>query len=1068
MTTITFPQQYEYLIAARKNPDKKALLIRNTPVMKELRKYHNFPEILTMSEQAFESHFKPLLYETGVSDNVTPAQMSNVVNIVNIEKIEKKKKKALQSKQPVNTPADKEKGKEKVDSDDDDLDFIDNPLVSSNWADEMEAVTNLPPAAYQLLARRQPPKIDLEAKPVVIKPDAAQNLHGKVAQAFSKVMSEQPYTKLEKYKALAAQRKQVNISNSKEQSFTYNVESTVMASSLKDLVYYFFEDQGVTFTEIKEMLAGGQTMAAIRNAGVVAEWRNVTPFAPKPDRIKGETIKEVVRSLGITRMLVDNKELIKIPGMVEIEDVPMPESPWTIGLRNFYKNELVPDILGSTMNQASFNPQYEVIRPYMGVLAHLESIRLKGDDPHIRSTMERLRSVAEKHYFGNGCIKGQLGRLKACREVADNVMPSIKPSTIDPVFIFGEPNKIDWIYTSFLQGIDVLNLSGTITNKINLEADAGVIWRKAKKSLTTPLDFQMADDIMHLLNGEFSAEDIMQQIPSLRLLPMKPKSEVYERAEYDTKTRNIFPANAFIMLPLQTILTLALKDTNNFLTDSHVKHLLGFSPFHGGTNEFIQQIVKSDSNLILTYSDNLYGKSGDIYFSADGSKQEATITKDDVITFNKYLYDRCGLANSPMAKAWYEYLVNLVPNCIVDTIGLLGSYQFFVKGMVSGATGTTYYNTYKMGQFCHLMGRSPVVTKNHTGYIFTDDAKKNMRAVGLVIKLETAQDITPAALEEGFLKLDLLGYDAVQIGMGVQGYMPVLDPTRLDKAIMFPRHEFSLKHQADIASMLKFVRYRALYLMGGWYDPSISLGIRSYLNEARKHLPSDKVRQEDLLLSISDVLSEVDILESMISFVDKSSIPSMYEMISLCLNPQQAENFITYAISKNGDVAYLALSEEFKAAAHMDNDQLYVGDQTASDFLKNTLLEEIIDTEVPVLGIDIAYNEREVADTRGYVAPVVKAERPKTKAKNDPIQPHTPNQNKKFSKELLEYLSKTPVFKFKDKVEEDSKKARAIITHYVATTLRISATELIKSFAGDKRLSLTEGADLVKDIETFK
>lgn len=119
---------------------------------------------------------------------------------------------------------------------------------------------------------------------------------------------------------------------------------------------------------------------------------------------------------------------------------------------------------------------------------------------------------------------------------------------------------------------------------------------------------------------------------------MKPKAEVYDRKDFDTKTRNICALNAPVNYLLSCVHNPFFKSMPPFSKDDLVYNegaipkgmynLMGWSPVDGFFQTFVDKAraAKEGSNFIAYYADNLYISSvvdGHVqWISLDGEKME--------------------------------------------------------------------------------------------------------------------------------------------------------------------------------------------------------------------------------------------------------------------------------------------------------------------------------------------------------------------------------------------------------------------------------------------------------------
>ena len=587
----------------------------------------------------------------------------------------------------------------------------------------------------------------------------------------------------------------------------------------------------------------------------------------------------------------------------------------------------------------------------LGVLAGLSAdlVVTKGSWKNMDVLYEEALDVVRTHYFGNGTIQGQIGRLAAVNAVAYGIegargraKPDLyRPSTSDKsVKFWGEVlnrvfplNPPDFEFISGLyETITLAEDMGVSLMKLNLKAAAGPIWPTGVlREDVLSQDFRMAATMLANADTVLNAEEFLADNPWMKLALIKPKAEVYERSKLHTKTRNIFVTTSGCTLLAHSIYhVMHHKPKKNALVDLNVWSMIGFSAFSGGVNRFFHNLVKKLTNepdFIWTgvYADNYYSAFVDdaghiIWVSLDGEKMEACVNEDDYL-----LYDNCLLTRYPNVQFnenWRNSLKIYHPNISAKNVGLLGDYQILIKGHGSGSIGTAYLNTFKVirveHQFRQIGGKRPVVKQNDA-WVLSNKMIAATLSVGVKLTVESVIDLTSRLAEARAvagdadkldeIKVDLLGFSLTVLRKyGMVLYIPVLDRPRLMRAMCYFKKllndegEVSQNDRAMYFMMIG-IRSRMFYIMGGWADEAIAVYLRALVVRAMAWFKGRMKKEPELRLGMvladlnaavgQEIIDQIGI-GTVRHVMSLRSLPTMYEVISITSGPAAAARVVKH------------------------------------------------------------------------------------------------------------------------------------------------------------------------------
>jgi hypothetical protein len=468
----------------------------------------------------------------------------------------------------------------------------------------------------------------------------------------------------------------------------------------------------------------------------------------------------------------------------------------------------------------------------------------------LRLVTNQLAVVNNNNYFGNGSPAGQVGRNNAVYKEHQKIVSNrrknlgvpfykallrkymkFKSVAADlPMYEKGWPLDIGQL---ILRGMQYQ----TPVHGLTSTSDPGLIWPETlKRGDVFAFDIVLANQLLTDLSGGVSLEEFWKKWDWVRLSKMKPKAEVYERDEFEVKTRNIYVMHSFAMLPQQIILKQPMSVLMNYSDSPDNLILLGFKIAHGHFDKFYRMLLARKKPWMGVFSDNLYrfdpigedGLAG--WRSFDGSKHEASVTGDAVLALNQHVMEQYWSSLTQPYEGVEEFSKTLLENRAVygvyasyapvaatmttASLAQLGSQQLVVPGQVSGAVGTGYNNTTTMIGVADALKEvldAPVarsvtaemLSERRTEYLnvpLSEDgscsaalAKLSLK-VGVSLKYEAFCALEDMDVQPGDVQvLDLLGNDVARIKFEFRGkvwadlYVPVLNYERLLKSMNFTK-----------------------------------------------------------------------------------------------------------------------------------------------------------------------------------------------------------------------------------------------------------------------------------------
>lgn len=710
---------------------------------------------------------------------------------------------------------------------------------------------------------------------------------------------------------------------------------------------------------------------------IVATLKDLFPQGDLGSLIKSRTI---VSDSGLTINMDANWAVLSDfeEELEEIKDTPWSEVP--IEKLNFLKDLQVtlvfqsgiPDIKGNLI-LPTYKPVYRSSgydREWLNTLH--ESI---ASDRHIapyapeyqeayRKMYMDLYDTADTFYLGNGTPKGQFGRLKSVWDVYDNTRTDLFSSlsleeyakTMDIYFPHGVGIALD----ATMHMGDFLEM-GLL--KVNLDADAGIIWQQGGKVAKTGTkrkdlvdqDFLLSEMMIKAFheNPKQAAKDYSFCL----VTGMKNKEEVYEQSDLEKKTRNYGVYNSFSQMPAQVLFTNAMKTAPIFVDDYDEesksplcsRSLIGFSHWHYGlTNLLVKFLDMFKSNgrrpRFLVYADNLYmlhDVDGAVaWVSLDGSKMEASHDIHSIKLEAQRVFKTNERSGSSLPVGWKNYFTEFFPQLVVNSLLCIGSSQYPSKMMASGVMGTAYFNSSKMMFLAAEAERLgiEVVQMKDGALVLTDAFQSLCRKIGIMIKLEAFQ----LGFEDSIRKvgtrvrLDLLGFDGLVLNYGaVKVVAPVLSYNRILKSMLFRKRHYDEQGlvkktlTAGEAALLTLVRMQSLYYLGGWSYTPLNYEIQKKAKIALKAIkatyPMEMLQQRLNELESQGLLVDEELFDPRMIIATLNNnleIPTAWEVASLIADCDTAYDFVimqaarepmhVYALVPNRLIPYLMKDRRLK------------------------------------------------------------------------------------------------------------------------------------------------------------
>lgn len=447
----------------------------------------------------------------------------------------------------------------------------------------------------------------------------------------------------------------------------------------------------------------------------------------------------------------------------------------------------------------------------------------------------------------------------------------------------------------------------------------------AMKGLKLLRTYERKNQEIYLPHEFFNYNSFFYKWESIVAFNCFPKSDPYELAKLDDKTRCIASYNNAPMLPVELVMTpladnlISSVSRPVFWTPGPNKKLVHeergslimnkFTPFHGGMKRYVDiygSLRKRPVGTIvfMLYADNLYilQRYEDMILAAslDAEKSESAIQTNNVAAV-------LNLAASKMNVdlAYVEYFNNVFPQLAINGVAIIANTQLKFPAMGSGVQGTFYFNSAKMTELIlHFTENStnPFVLHkdpdNKDNYIFSKEFKASMKSVGYNQTIEFVETLALDQKLPKTLQLDLLGYHMVLFEFE-GGRLPcaVLRENSLFGLLLFNKKYYDHNGKCilplESELFLKLIKLRTAILQGVWAYPGLFENVMLdciKFHTVFKKLVGDvifdsKLSKEEVIAFLYPEPEEEDPfyqqIESMFSLLCKPEVPTLFEIVSL-------------------------------------------------------------------------------------------------------------------------------------------------------------------------------------------
>jgi hypothetical protein len=460
------------------------------------------------------------------------------------------------------------------------------------------------------------------------------------------------------------------------------------------------------------------------------------------------------------------------------------------------------------------------------------------------------------------------------------------------------------------------------------------------KKNTFKNDIILSGAILDTLSSSTLAE-LLQKMPYLLGTRTAPKEEVYDWAEYYTKTRNVFVLVSALSYIYMAFFQAPHKALKTVMDSPKYWNLVGFDFVRGGFNDFVTLLLSRILEMkpvdrakecgfigtmgrvsrtpikhvafIGVFSDNVFiiacppgqenNPSAYTWFSCDGSKMEACHTYSMSQVYARYvLTDFWGKGGHD--PVWEKIAEELFPHSVAYSQGILGSSVFRIPQMPSGVVATGYLNTSRMVLAVDNWLRNGAPWPGTQGKPSAEFQKLFVEA-GVSIKVERSiSDFAGACINDRYVAMDFLGYGAGRTKQN-DSFIPVLEYSRLIKATFYSKTDVVRKFkeafnesgtkltsmmETQMENALEWVKLKQLWTSGGWFYTGLGkvmLVRLTALYDSFKRVGFEQSFVDEvvdfLLLSEGDKVSELayTFLKPVLS-LDK--VPSMRDVYYLYTN----------------------------------------------------------------------------------------------------------------------------------------------------------------------------------------
>lgn len=588
---------------------------------------------------------------------------------------------------------------------------------------------------------------------------------------------------------------------------------------------------------------------------------------------------------------------------------------------------------------------------------------------------KEMADVTVEYALSSGTMAGQIGRMAKGVTMLNEVQAKLKQRGLTARKIDYqeyrtlikaswplediEPNK--QFNTTNLFVLDaVFRVMGYDLLKINSTAGAGRYYGgKVTRDESTFTDYMMATNILQHcteLDTPTKALEYYNMRRGMFLPNLKNKMEILPRASIKTKSRNYFHFNTYVQLPAQILFSHFQKKSGHYNPKSSTNpkslSIFGWAPQNGGLQDLLKTMSTEadDSGFSLAvYSDNLWcllkppgWAVGDpfTWFSLDGSSMESSNTQGTMYLLNSLIAERI-----PMSKAWRNYILNLHPIISTNVFAVLGKTAILQPGLASG-TSATAQNNHSLMLLCALAVTQVLRLRGTGGFLSASGWSKIKAAptgvigdasilhpdieneflklqVSIKVEMYTTSTLFPFLLGKaippapGTIPLDLLGQDAASM-IGVWPSMeeihplfPVLDRGRLVRASVYDSLSLRWKQDSLFTNVVRSMRLKALYTLGGWWYDVLGLLFRQRLSaltpEDLQSAPDEEswkafqYQIRDLVSSlVEEEVADATIAQLMYATLRSMTIPYMMDVVKLNLGKKYAMFLGLELLQENG------------------------------------------------------------------------------------------------------------------------------------------------------------------------
>lgn len=395
-----------------------------------------------------------------------------------------------------------------------------------------------------------------------------------------------------------------------------------------------------------------------------------------------------------------------------------------------------------------------------------------------------------------------------------------------------------------------------------------------------------------------------------------PKQECYDTEDLLKKTRNIYAA------PFPTHILAAMIDEpcikySYNAVNGDTPSLYKFSPFHGNLDKLVQNMFDAEQkqeHLSYVYADNwyiMYREENGTYtwFSYDLVTGEAQTTREDIQCLAYYFLTRGHVTQDGRPQfnmSWCFMAMQILPNLMADSTGLLMDLLLSIPGLGSGSRWTFYANHWKTAS-CDFVWReigcprpgSPkfeIITGVHPGQL-SINWKLELEVPDFLSKIRALIQETP---QDGFCQMnntngpsdspvpsvdaDLLGWN-IAYSHQLKQFIPVLEYNRMMKSIICMKQDDRSFTKQGMKLLHTISWAYSMILVGGWcHKPvyeALLMQVQDAISTLMKYTPIENIttdleeslKHTEMSMPLLDVLDEVSGLLKSFKYVDNKFYP---------------------------------------------------------------------------------------------------------------------------------------------------------------------------------------------------